>query len=551
VRPLGTSRLLGATAVKASVLALLALLPLLSHAQSDSSSRIPDDATLEAAGAVVGTILIDTRNVFSAAEADGRPIRLLADRAHTRTRESVIREALLFKEGDRYSHRQVAESARLLRKKPYLFDAAIIKVAYHDGRVDLKVTTKDVWAVFPSFSFARSGGSNSSGAGIQDINVLGSGMAVGISRSRTIDRTQSRLSVSDSDWGSNHLRVNAAYSDNSDGSARSFDLERPFYALDTHWATGASASDYRQIDSLYDQGAIIDQFQAHEQTAQAYAGWSPGLQNGWVERFTIGVTHDDIQFEAIPSAIGPSLLPADRKLDYPWVQVELLQDSYVTLLNHDQIGRTEDLHLGARLLAQVGFAEPAFGSDRHAVMVTSSASYGAQPIPIETVLLSTSFSGRIESGTLRDGKWNAHVRWYLEEANHWLSYATIDETVGHNLDLDDQILLGGDSGLRGYPLRYQDGTARVLATVEQRYFSDLYLFGTQRLGGALFVDSGRVWGAPPLATPNLGFLSDVGFGLRIGNSPFGNITHIDLAFPLNGPPSIARTQLLVQIQAQF
>jgi outer membrane translocation and assembly module TamA len=88
-------------------------------------------------------------------------------------------------------------------------------------------------------------------------------------------------------------------------------------------------------------------------------------------------------------------------------------------------------------------------------------------------------------------------------------------------------------------------------TVEQRYFSDLYLLRTLRLGGAVFADSGRVWGTPPLAAPNLGFLSDVGLGLRLGSSVFGNITHIDLAFPLNGPASIAKVQLLVQIEARL
>jgi Surface antigen variable number repeat len=533
-------------------LVLLVLLPLAAAGAADRVPvSIPDDAELERSGAVVGQILIDNRNVFSAAEAENRPVRLLADRIHTRTRESVIRHELLFKEGDRYSHRLLEESARLLRRKPYLFAAAITKVAYHDGRIDLKVTTKDVWTLFPAFNFARSGGSNSSGGGIQDLNVLGSGAAVGLSRTRNVDRSQTQLNLADNNVAGTRVLVNATYSDNTDGSARSFDLERPFYALESRWAAGTTASDSTRTDSLYDRGAIIDQFREHDQYFQIYGGWSPGLRNGWVERFSIGATSDDTRFGTVSGAIGPSLLPPERKLVYPWLQFDLLQDNYMTLQNHDQIGRTEDVHFGTRLSAQIGVAEPAFGSDRHAVILTSSASYGAQPIPTETVLLSASFSGRLEGGTLRNGIFDVQVRSYLEESQHWLSYATADGTAGHNLDLDNQILLGGDSGLRGYPLRYQDGTARLLITVEQRYFSNLRLFRTLRLGGAVFADSGRVWGAPPLAAPNLGLLSDVGIGLRIGNSAFGNVTHVDLAFPLNGSPSISKAQLLVQIAARF
>jgi hypothetical protein len=69
----------------------------------------------------------------------------------------------------------------------------------------------------------------------------------------------------------------------------------------------------------------------------------------------------------------------------------------------------------------------------------------------------------------------------------------------------------------------------------------------------LFTDVGRVWGAAPLASPSYGYLEDVGFGLRIGNarSGFGNVVHVDVAFPINAPPGIDKVQFLVQTQASF
>ena len=50
-----------------------------------------------------------------------------------------------------------------------------------------------------------------------------------------------------------------------------------------------------------------------------------------------------------------------------------------------------------------------------------------------------------------------------------------------------------------------------------------------------------------------GLLSDVGFGLRLGNtrSGLGNVLHIDLAFPLRVFPGISRTQFLVQTLQSF
>ena len=156
-------------------------------------------------------------------------------------------------------------------------------------------------------------------------------------------------------------------------------------------------------------------------------------------------------------------------------------------------------------------------------------------------------------GRLDNGISDAAVRYYVEQSKNWLFFATLVGTRGWNLDLDNQVLLGGDNGLRGYPLRYQDGTARALFSVEQRYFTDWYPFRLFRVGGAVFFDTGRVWGSAPLAQPNLGQLSDAGFGLRFGNarSGLGNVVHVDLAFPLNGDPTINKVQFLIQTEKSF
>jgi len=93
----------------------------------------------------------------------------------------------------------------------------------------------------------------------------------------------------------------------------------------------------------------------------------------------------------------------------------------------------------------------------------------------------------------------------------------------------------------------------MLLTVEQRFFSDWYPFRLFRIGAAAFVDIGRTWGEAPLNTPSLGVLKDVGVGLRIGNSRsgLGNIIHVDVAFPLDGDPSIKSVQFLVETKQRF
>ncbi|MDH3491399.1 MAG: BamA/TamA family outer membrane protein, partial [Gammaproteobacteria bacterium] len=125
--------------------------------------------------------------------------------------------------------------------------------------------------------------------------------------------------------------------------------------------------------------------------------------------------------------------------------------------------------------------------------------------------------------------------------------------AGHSLDLDNPVQLGGDNGLRGYPLRYQSGDSKMLVTVEQRYFTDWYPFRLVRIGGAVFADAGRVWGRNPVGSEPYSWLSNVGFGLRFAptRSSAGKMIHLDVAFPLGGDNSIDSVQILLESKRGF
>jgi hemolysin activation/secretion protein len=148
---------------------------------------------------------------------------------------------------------------------------------------------------------------------------------------------------------------------------------------------------------------------------------------------------------------------------------------------------------------------------------------------------------------------SADTRYYLRFNEKNVFTAAVNGQHVFDLDLDHQLLLGGDSGLRGYPLRYQAGTSRALVSVEERYYTDWFPFRLFRVGGAVFADAGRTWGDAPLASPPLGWLYDAGFGLRLGNarSGIGNVVFVDLAFPFGAPSDIDSVQLLVGARVQF
>jgi hypothetical protein len=514
---------------------------------------LPTDAQLEADKAVFGKVLIDNQDIFNLADPkDDTRLFRLANRLHIKTRASVIRAQLLFKPGQRYSRRLLDETERILRADGYFYDAWIRPVAYHDGRVDVRVTTKDVWTLNPGFNFGRSGGTNSTGVSMEDISFLGTGIDLAVSHSSNIDRTSNQISITDQHVLGSFTSASVNLANESDGHLREFSAQSPFYALNTRWAAGVYGLNDLQTDSLWDRSAIIDQFADQHSGAQIYGGLSEGLQNGWVRRWSAGLTYDEHLFSPVDTWTGPTQVPQDRRFVYPWIQFDLLQDDFLRLWNHDQIARTEDFYLGTAASARVGWADSAYGSSQSALIFQSSASSGFRQGG-STLRLFGDFSGRIEDGRLRNGVMDASVRYYVEQSKNWLFFTTLLATKGWSLDLDDQILLGGDSGLRGYPLRYQDGDARALWTVEQRYFTDWYLFRLVRVGGAVFFDTGRTWGTAPLAVPNYSWLTDAGFGLRLGSSRtgLGNVVHVDIAFPFNGDTSISRVQFLIQTEHSF
>ncbi|MGB6605688.1 MAG: POTRA domain-containing protein, partial [Steroidobacteraceae bacterium] len=514
---------------------------------------VPTDAELEKAHAVVGKIYIDNQNIFDLSDPkDNRPIFRLADRLHATTKPNTIRAQLLFKTGDRYNRRVLDETERILRNENYFYDAWIRTVAYHDGKVDIRVTTKDVWTLNPGFNYSRSGGTNTTGEQLEELNTFGTGTDLKLTHQSNIDRSETEFSVDNNHTLGTWTQVGLTYGDLSDGHMHDYLVNYPFYSLDSHWAGGSNGNDDLQTNSLYDRGNIIDQFSDQHDYVQVYGGWSPGLQSDWVQRWQTGVTYIADRFAPVPTWTGITTLPENREFVYPWIQYTLIQDDYLRLYNHDQILRTEDFYLGTTATVQVGYAPESFGSTRDALMFQSAWGKGFRNGD-STLLLSGDFSGRLEGTQLDNGLADVYARYYVTQSKNWLFFSTLVGSKAWRPDLDNQLLLGGDNGLRGYPLRFQDGTGRMLLSAEQRYFTDWYPFRLFRVGAAVFADVGRTWGEPELASPSLGLLKDVGFGLRFGNarSGLGNVIHVDLAFPLNATTGIPKVQFVVQTEQSF
>jgi hemolysin activation/secretion protein len=218
------------------------------------------------------------------------------------------------------------------------------------------------------------------------------------------------------------------------------------------------------------------------------------------------------------------------------------------------MGRIEDVALGLNLVARLGVASPNLDSDRRATLFDLRADRGWEPGgPGNLALFSARAETREENGELLNTIVSLSGQYMRRNFGDELFIVNLETVFGNHLDAENQVMLGGDTNLRGYPLRYQTGERSVLLNVEQRFYTDWYPFRLIRVGYAFFLDAGRVSGDDPRMTPNLGTLYNVGMGLRLSSprSSSSSVVHVDLAFPINAPADIDDVQFIIERKATF
>lgn len=516
--------------------------------QAGAPQPVPGFAELEAAGARIGEIRILPQDMFDLADPrEDNMIFRVANKLHINTRPEVIRRTLLFKSGEPVSVRLIEETERLLRANSYLYDVRIRPIAYRDGIADIEVRTRDTWSLQPGLSVSRAGGENSGRLSLEEENVLGTGISLGVSHRRDVDRSGTQFRIADPNVRGTRTAIAYAYTDQDDGSAQSASIARPFYALDARWAAGASASTSESIEALYNNGNSVAEYGHRRTSVEVFAGWSPGLVRGWTRRFSLGLQYLDDDYALDPTRTAPVRLPSDLVITAPFARFQLIEDAFRKDTNLNQIGRVEDISMGLQSTVQVGRALSRFGSTRDMWVYTANVNNGFDVTANSILLTSASLGGRYAGGGSENQSLGASARYYHRHGSRLVTYASLSGDVVRDPDVPGPLLIGGDTGLRGYPLRFQAGERRALMTLEARAYTDWYPLRLIRVGGAVFYDVGRAWKGENLNTTNPGWLHDVGFGLRFLNvrTAFGQVLHADVAFPLNRTGEIDSVQFVV------
>ncbi|PXX89632.1 hypothetical protein DIT71_14015 [Marinobacter vulgaris] len=509
-------------------------------------------------GARIGQIRIVRRPIFDVSDPDqDNFLYRTLNTLNTPTWKSALRAQLVFNEGDIYEPGLLSESERVLRQREYLTAAWVGVTRVCGDEVEVSVLARDTWTLFPSVGGSRSGGENTTNTGLSDPNFLGSGKSLGISYTRDPDRTETSLDFDDPNVLGSHWQTGFSFDERSDGRGRSAYLERPFFSERAQWRFGLSGVDDVREESRFVAAEAIADYRRSQEFASIDAGWRLAERNDRQLRLLAGFRYDALEFERLPDEPALDLLPDDRTLSYPWIGFDYRENRFREMTNLTRLQRVEDVRDGFVWRTELGYSSPGLGATEDRVVLnmdfedalvateTNYARYG----------LSQSGTYRLDEDRVENLQGTLSLEYFYGGSVRWNSwYTNLSLTAAHNLTVDQQLLIGGENGLRGYPSDYQQGDRRALWTLERRYFPDWHPFKLFRLGGVVFTDVGRAWFEDGRNSgPDDGVLKDVGFGLRLASSRIEvqRMAHLDFAFPLDGDDSIDRLQVLLRGRSSF
>lgn len=466
---------------------------------------------------------------------------------HVATKKRVVERELLFAAGETVDARRIRETERNLRALPFIREAAIVPVLGEDGSVTARVTTWDAWSLKLSGKYNQAGDSNAWNLKLHEVNLLGYGKAVEVAYAKDTERTTRRLGYRDPRLFGTRWSLEAQYEDLSDGTAKRFSLERPFFSLETRWSAVAEADREETLLHIYDGGHLLYTAPSRLDEARAGAAWAYSVSGRTA--FRLGMEYR--WSEAIygpPSAARQGIAPppalTDRRFRGPVLLWSFVQDRFAAFRDMKTIGFTEDYDLGWQVKAGLGYFAKSLGSLQDATYLELEVEKSWHPGDPTLLILESKSRARVQEGGWFDAITDTHLTLYNRSLPHQTLAGYLGVTGGTRPDPEDWVYLGGFDGIRGYPDHFRVGDRSWQASFEDRIITPWVLWGIAQIGFVAYVDAGAIRSfADGRWSP---VYADVGAGLRLGDlkSAFGKVWLLTVAAPLRREPGMDRYQFV-------
>lgn len=523
----------GGGAIRARALVLPCALALLVAAPARAQ-----DAPDSLAGRIVRRIEIDAREIFDPLPAGRlRPLYSAANRLHVRTRRTTVRSALVVHPGDRWSAAARAESERHLRAFDFLSPDSVWARPVPGSResVDVIVVTHDNWTTSPELSIESGGGRSFGSYSFTERNLLGLGLTVSGTYRQDPVGVSRHLSVDDPAIGGGHWAARFVAGSGDAGKTNALSVGLPFWADAAPVTLGAAWRRDVTLAHLFETGEEAAQVPLREESFELWWGTGRRAADGTVQRFVA-------TFRAVDHNLGPSHLepgapaefgggPEETRIRRVEGEATLWRPRYIVRQGVDFMDRREDFDLGLSLLLGTGVAPRALGSGADEGWLRARVGAGLDGGALGFGFARAGVRARVRSG-LRETLGEVRARWVVQPRPWQAFVLAATGTAGQRMPREFQLVAGGLSGLRAFPVQDVTGTQLWRGNAEWRFTAKRNWMQLVTLGGAVFWDSGRAWG------PGSGgeqWHHDAGFGLRLSlpHSALNAVARFDVAWPVS------------------
>jgi hypothetical protein len=511
---------------------------------------------LQKRGYVLSRVRIRRVNVFNLARpGEDLWYTRLVNFLHIKTRASTVRTLLFLRPGRPVRARTIYENERFLRSLGFFRNAVVVPVDCRGRRVTARVITDDAWTLKLDFKFGRVGGVNETRYKLVDTNFLGFGKTIGVGHATTLERTETIYEYKDPALLGTHWQGAFFYDQLSDGARRILDVTRPFLRDTSPVSWRFSDFDQQEDLEIYDHAALAETVPWDEKRVVATYGRLFSARGSTFDRvFLIARLEDDtygVPNEVDQAALVTAVARPQRREHGLGLGWQSYQDRYASFENIRYIDRVEDYDLGWNVSARLLFDPTLFGSSATGWAGRIEASdgwrVGAHGLLLGRLALEAQrYDGRIENGLLRSDLTLYDQSYPFQTLVFHGAFADELHPFPENL-----LYLGGANGLRGYPNFFRVGTARWIATVEDRLVTSIVLLHTFVIGFVAYADAGAIRRLAPGGWSRV--YADAGGGLRLGNlrGAYGQVLYFTLAWPLVRTPNVPSHQFVVGDQVRF
>lgn len=483
---------------------------------------------------------IDIRrlDVFDTSHVEFRKFPFpLINKFHIKTKRKVIARELLFHEGEPVDIALLEESERNLRALPYIGNAFISPEFVTPDSIDVEVVTEEQWTTVLGTKYEVEAGQANYGMRIEEYNLLGWGQKFKFSLARIDGQLQREFLVAENRLLHSRIAVEYFYKGFEEGTYQFYHLGRPFYSERSPWAFDIDYQTYDGTRRVFNDQRSIAAYEAREDLLNCRASHLLLRRDHASARasflfFSKINDQDELSFsDSLFQFLPPSHRTRMLGVGIDWVKLKFIEERFL-----DNFGLIEDVSLGWETSLYVGKMVPGLGSDLGQWYLDGKITHAWKwfdQFYLYTSLGSYAyFGGQSPKETVS----TLSLKTYLQTIPYNTIILNGNISRAWRIPDHEQIFLGENRGLRGYPSYFRTGQNRIILNLEDRIFSglELYSFG---FGAAVFTDVGYIWNEQQPLKNQRPFVT-LGTGIRIGNSKSkaANVFRIDFAVALRNEP---------------